>query len=87
MEQILARVAELFDLPGELVAGLPHIEMGQRQLLIENHQGILSYSDKMIDVNTTGHIVRVRGSGLELVAMAAEALRIGGTIEAVEFLQ
>ena len=88
MEEILARVAELFDLPGEVVAGLPHIELvGQRQLLIENHQGILSYSDSIIDVNTVGRVVRIRGERLELLAMTSEALRIGGTIADVEFLQ
>ena len=53
MEEILSRMAELFDLPGEVVAGLPHTEMvGRRQLLLENHRGILAYGAAAIDVNT-----------------------------------
>ena len=39
-------MAELFDLPADLVAGLPHLEMvGSRQLYLEHHTGILSYSE------------------------------------------
>lgn len=85
---VLAHVAELFDLPADVIAGLPHLEMvGGRQLYLENHKGILSYSGTVIDVNAGALAVRVRGEGLELLAMTAEELRIGGRIDAVEFLR
>ena len=59
---VLDTVAELFDLPADLVAGLPHLEMmGSRQLYLEHHTGILAYSDEQIDVNTTGGVLRVPG--------------------------
>ena len=46
---VLDTVAELFDLPADLVAGLPHLEMvGSRQLYLEHHTGILSYSEEQI---------------------------------------
>ena len=84
---ILSTVAELFDLPADLVAGLPHLEMvGSRQLYLEHHAGILSYSDEQIDANTTAGVLRIRGSGLTLLAMTAEELRIGGTITGMEWL-
>ena len=39
---VLSTVAELFDLPAEVVAGLPRLEMvGSRQLYLEHHAGIL----------------------------------------------
>ena len=80
--------AELFDLPADLVAGLPHLEMmGSRQLYLEHHTGILAYSDEQIDVNTTGGVLRVRGARLALMAMTAEELRIGGRIAAVEWVR
>lgn len=54
---VLSTVAELFDLPADVVAGLPRLEMvGSRQLYLEHHAGILAYSEEQIDVNTTaGH--------------------------------
>ena len=80
-------VAELFDLPADIVAGLPHLEMvGNRQLFLERHTGILGYSEEQIDVNTVSGVVRVRGQRLTLVAMTAEEVRIGGVISTVELV-
>ena len=85
---ILNTVAELFDLPADVVAGLPRLEMvGSRQLYLEHHAGILAYSEEQIDVNTTAGALRVRGEGLSLLAMTAEELRIGGRIAAVEWVR
>ena len=78
--------AELFDLPGYVVAGLPHVELiGNCQFYMERHRGILSYSREEIDINGDKMIVRVRGAGLELVSMTGGALRIKGTISQVEW--
>ena len=85
---VLSAVAELFDLPADVVAGLPHLEMmGSRQLYLEHHTGILAYSDMQIDANTTAGVLRVRGERLTLLAMTAEELRIGGRISAVEWVE
>ena len=84
---VLNAVAELFDLPADVVAGLPHLELiGSRQLYLEHHTGILSYSDTRIDANTAAGVLRVQGQGLHLMAMTAEELRIGGTILSVEWV-
>ena len=85
---VLDTVAELFDLPADLVAGLPHLEMiGSRQLFVEHHTGLLAYSGEQIDVNTTGGVLRLRGKELSLLAMTAEEVRIGGDIAAVEWVR
>ena len=87
-QRMLARMAELFDLPADVVAGLPRLEMvGSRQLYLEHHAGILAYSEEQIDVNTPEGILRVRGERLTLTAMTAEELRIGGAIAAVEWVR
>ncbi|MBR5471354.1 MAG: sporulation protein [Oscillibacter sp.] len=84
---VMDSVAELFDLPADIVAGLPHLELvGNRQLFLERHTGILGYSEEQIDVNTVSGVVRVRGQRLTLVAMTAEEVRIGGVISAVELV-
>lgn len=84
---VLSAVAELFDLPADVVAGLPRLEMvGSRQLYLEHHTGILAYSQEQIDANTATGVLRVRGEGLTLLAMTAGELRIGGRIAAVEWV-
>ena len=51
--RVLDSVAELFDLPADVVAGLPRLELvGDRQLYLEHHTGLLAYSDTQIDANT-----------------------------------
>ena len=86
--RVLSTVAELFDLPADIVAGLPRLEMvGDRQLYLERHAGILSYSETQIDVNTTGGVLRVTGAALSLMAMTGEEVRIGGRIAAVEWVK
>lgn len=85
---VLSAVAELFDLPADIVAGLPHLEMvGSRQLYLEHHTGILAYSDTQIDANTAAGVLRICGEQLTLLAMTAEELRIGGTIRSVEWVE
>ncbi|MCI8809975.1 MAG: sporulation protein [Oscillibacter sp.] len=84
---VLGTVAELFDLPADIIAGLPRLEMvGGRQLYLEHHTGLLSYSDTQIDANTIAGVLRVRGERLTLMAMTAGELRIGGRIASVEWV-
>lgn len=87
-KKLLNDAAELFDLPPDLLMGLPHVEvMGEQQFYMENHRGILSYSNEEICINAEGVIVRLCGSGLELVSMSGEALRIRGAISRVEWVK
>ena len=77
--------AELFDLPPDLVAGLPHMEMlGDRYFYMERHKGILSYSGEEIDINGETGIVRIFGKDLELTSMTGDQLRIQGSISRLE---
>ena len=84
-EGILERTAQVFDLPGDVVAGLPRIELtGNRELRMENLKGILAYGTEEIHVSGGKLVVKVRGDGLELRAMNASELLITGTILGVE---
>ena len=84
-ESLLEKTAEAFDLPGDVVAGLPRVELlGDRQLRMENHRGILAYGEEEIHVSGGKLIVKVRGRGLALRAMNASELLITGEIAGVD---
>ena len=84
-ESVLERTAQVFDLPGDLVAGLPRMELiGDRELRMENHKGILAYGTEEIHVSGGKLILKIRGKGLELKAMNASELLITGEIEGVD---
>ena len=81
----LERTAEVFDLPGDVVAGLPRIELiGGHELRMENHKGILAYGTEEIHISGGKLMVKVRGADLELKSMNASQLLITGTIFGVE---
>ena len=84
---VLNALAELFDLPADVIAGLPRIELaGDRQLYLEHHRGLLSYSGERIDANTTGGVLRINGERLTLLAMTGDALRVGGKLRSLEWI-
>ncbi len=81
----LSAAAEYFDLPAQIAAGDARITLtGLRRLLIENHKGILEYSDARIAVDCGYFCVRIVGTGLGLAAMTPRELVISGDISAIE---
>ena len=88
VQQMRTRMAELFDLPADLVAGLSHMELlGDREFAMEGHTGILSFGTEQIDINTGALVVRIRGRDLALRSMTEDEVRIRGRIDAVEFVR
>lgn len=80
----LSAAAQAMELPADVVAGAPLIELiGNRELHMENHHGILSYGPEEIHVSGGKLLVMICGSGLEIAAMSAGALLITGNIESV----
>ena len=86
-EGLLEKTAEVLDLPGDVVAGLPHMELtGSRELRMENHRGILAYGEDEIHISGGRMVVKVRGKGLELRSMNARELLITGAIRGVDLI-
>ena len=83
---ILEKTAQVFDLPADAVAGLPKLELvGDKELRLENHRGILAYGPEEIHISAGSLVVRVKGEGLELRGMDPVQLVITGEIRGVEF--
>ncbi len=77
----LERTAETFDLPAEALAGLPKLELvGDCELRVENHKGILAYSGEEIHISGGIYMIKIAGQGLELRAMTGIELLITGKI-------
>lgn len=82
---LLEKTASVFDLPGDVLAGLSCVQLvGREELYLQNHRGILAYGEEEILVSGGKLLIRVRGSELKLRSMTATDLVITGTITAVE---
>lgn len=78
---LLVRTADFLDLPADEVAGLPRVELiGDRELRISNHGGIMAYGSEEIHVSGGSFVLRIVGEGLELRAMTGLELLITGKI-------
>lgn len=78
---ILEKAADALNLPADLLAGLPKIEItGCRELLIENHRGILSFDTREIVVSGGAVKLVIRGDDFVIRAMSDRELRIGGLL-------
>ncbi len=81
------RVTRGLDLDTEPVPGLPLMELyGDHRVLIENHCGVLEYSDTVIQVKVKHGQICISGCGLKLALMSRERLIISGRIDSVQLI-
>ena len=81
---LLEKTVQALDLPADALAGLPRVELvGDREVRMENHRGILAYGDQEIHVSGGPFVIKVMGEGLELRAMTGLELLITGRIRQI----
>lgn len=84
-EGVLEKTVRLLDLPADALAGLPRVELvGDGEVRMENHRGILAYGEEEIHVSGGGFVVKIVGQGLKLRAMTGVELLVTGRIAAIE---
>jgi len=77
----LRRILRALDLPEEADAQVPKFTMlGASDLLVENHSGILQYSEELVRLMTPEGIVRIIGHSLELTEFGNERVYLRGRI-------
>ena len=81
---LLERTAQWMDIPADVLTGLPRLELiGDGELWLENHKGILAYGTEEIHVSGGTVLFKIAGQGLELRAMTGLELLITGKIEQI----
>jgi sporulation protein YqfC len=79
-------IAELFELPKELLLNLPRITLiGDIQMLLENYGGIIQYNDELLRLKVREGEVIVKGKNLTIKHFLADELLIEGKIFSVEY--
>lgn len=84
-ESILEKTVRALDLPADALMGVPRIELvGDREVWIENHRGILAYGEEEILVSGGNFVIKLRGQEMKLRSMTGWELLVTGVIAAVE---
>ncbi|WNQ13458.1 sporulation protein YqfC [Paenibacillus aurantius] len=77
----------LLDVPKDVVLDLPRMTMvGNMQLYIENHRGVLHFSTEVLKLALSKGELEVRGRELVLRAILPEEVFVEGQIEDIKYI-
>ncbi|WP_159883841.1 sporulation protein YqfC [Paenibacillus puerhi] len=80
--------AKLLDLPQDVALDLPRITMiGNLQLYIENHRGVLHFSSESLKLALPKGKLEVVGSNLVIRAIMPDEVMIEGIIRDIQYMQ
>ncbi|MGI6036726.1 MAG: sporulation protein YqfC [Limnochordia bacterium] len=83
---LLFRLTEALELPKDVALDLPRTTiMGDLQLAVENHKGIVEYSPEEIRIAFHEGQMVICGEGLTLTTLYREEIIIDGRINAIYF--
>ncbi|HZG75890.1 MAG TPA: sporulation protein YqfC [Paenibacillus sp.] len=77
---------DMLDLPQDVVFDLPRVTMiGNMQLYVENHRGVLHFSETYLKLALTQGSMEIRGKQLSIRAILPEEVFIEGLIDEVKY--
>lgn len=81
---VLRQAARAMALPEDIVLGMPRVLLrGDSSLLLENHHGVIEYTQERLRIRTMLGIVVVEGVDLCLTELGERDLMLSGTIEGI----
>ncbi|MGI6539027.1 MAG: sporulation protein YqfC [Caldicoprobacterales bacterium] len=87
LESMKSNLSEIFDLPKDIMLNLPRISMiGNNQMMVENHKGIIEYTPQRIRVNSSIGVIRIQGKDMQLKNIASDDIMITGEIKMLEYI-
>ena len=84
--EIKRKLAESLELPKDIILDIPKITMiGDIRMNIENHKGIIEYTNNCIRIKIKDGILKIMGKNLLLKIILKDEIVIIGKIQQVEF--
>ncbi len=86
-DEIKKSIADILELPQDIMLDLPKITMiGNLQIYVENHKGIIEYSSTRVRIFTKCGVLRITGKNLLLKRIVQEEIVLVGEIDQAEFM-
>ncbi|WP_102026987.1 sporulation protein YqfC [Salirhabdus sp. Marseille-P4669] len=80
-------VGKQFNLPEDVILELPRITMiGQIHAYIENHQGLITFTEKEIVLKMHNGFIKIKGENFVLKTMLKEEIIVEGKIFDVQYI-
>ena len=79
-------IAETFDLPKDIVLNVPKITIiGNDEITIENHKGIILFERNVIKVNTKVKAINIEGENFEILYIGYSTITISGKFKSISY--
>ncbi|MCP3741347.1 sporulation protein YqfC [Rossellomorea sp. BNER] len=87
VQQMRQWMTKTMDLPDDVMMDLPRITMiGQLHIYIENHQGLLTFSDKEVRLLLKQGQLLIKGKSFVIKMILPEEIMLEGNIQEVLYL-
>ncbi len=87
IDHIKSEISDALELPKEIMLDLPKVSLvGDLQVNIENHKGIIEYSPTQIRVSSNSGMLKIKGNKLYIKVIIKEEIVITGEIQSLEFI-
>ncbi|SMC93930.1 sporulation protein YqfC [Sporomusa malonica] len=82
----LQSLAGFLEIPQDIVLDMPRITMlGNKQLLVENHRGIIEYTPSLVRIKLNQGELCILGEDLMLGNLQAEQILVEGVVQEVKY--
>lgn len=83
---IKEKVTEAASMPKDVLMGTSILSVtGFSELNLENHMGIIEYTDTLIRVRTKTGQIRIKGKNLQVDLYTNDEIKLNGNIISIEF--
>lgn len=79
-------LAEKLDIPRDIMLSLPKITItGDNEIKIENHKGIILFSEMLVKVNTNCGVISVKGEEFQILFLGGATIILNGKFKSVNY--
>ncbi|MBU5254972.1 sporulation protein YqfC [Tissierella praeacuta] len=87
IENVKYNISEALELPIDIMMDLPRLTLiGNVEVSLLNHKGIIEYTKEVIRINTKVGIFKITGEELEIKTILSEEIIIVGLINDIEII-
>ena len=86
LKRIQANLGKALEIPQEVLLGVPKLTIvGNMQLWIENHTGLVEYNPEKVRVTSSLGVICVTGKDFVLVELLPTELKVEGKLQQIDF--
>ncbi len=80
------KILDKLDFPRDISLDLPKIiVIGNREITIENHKGIIFFENNVVKINSRIGSIVIKGEALEILFIAETSITINGTFKGISY--